>query len=111
MIERCSRIKDEDRGKWTPGPWKIQDLGEKPGYPDWHTYAIRDAKTNVCLAIVGNVDRYFEKTNEINAHLMNASPELADACQAIADLANGQGRMNMLEVAGMANAALDKARG
>lgn len=41
--------------------------------------------------------------------LVRVAPELADACRAIAALADGQGRMNMLEVAGQARAALAKA--
>lgn len=56
--------------------WKIQDLGTRPGYPDWHEYAIRDRKTNVHIATVGNVDRYFEKENKAQAALMVQAPEL-----------------------------------
>uniref|UniRef100_A0A6M3JAD3 Uncharacterized protein n=1 Tax=viral metagenome TaxID=1070528 RepID=A0A6M3JAD3_9ZZZZ len=38
-----------------------------------------------------------------------AAPELLAACHAIADLANGQGRMNMVHVAGIARAAIARA--
>jgi len=65
----------------TPGPWEIQDLGTKPGYPDWHTFAIRDSTSNVCLAVVGNLDRYFEKNNKDNARLIAAAPELLEAAE------------------------------
>lgn len=72
--------------------WTIQDLGpHKPDYsplvapyPDWLTYAIRDTKTNVCLAVVGDVDRYFEGQYLKIAQLMRAAPELLEACKAAA---------------------------
>ena len=74
--------------KHTPGPWKVQDIGAKPGYPDWHEYAIRDARTNVFLAVVGNVDRYFEKNNHANAALIAAAPDLHKALQLILEVSD-----------------------
>lgn len=65
------------------GPWKIQDLGERTGYPNWHSFAIRTEKENVHLATVGNIDRYFEGKELANATLMAAAPELLAACQAV----------------------------
>ena len=59
------------------GPWKLQDLPSKPGYPNWTPYAIRDCKTNICIAIVGTVDRYFEGKQQLaHARLMKAAPDL-----------------------------------
>ena len=69
----------ETTASHTTGPWMKQDLGQKSGYPNWHEYAIRDKKTNVCLAVIGNVDRYFEKNNEANARLIAAAPDLLAA--------------------------------
>lgn len=62
----------------TPTPWTLHDLGPHPRYPDWHTYTIRETKTNVCLAVVGHVDRWPYKHNRANATLMVSAPELWD---------------------------------
>ncbi len=43
------------------------------------------------------------------ARLIEAMPVLLDACKATAALASGQGRFNMLEVAGQARAAITQA--
>lgn len=68
------------------GPWTIQDLGPARGtlYPEWLTYMIRDGKTNVALAQVGDVDRYFEGQYSKIAKLMASAPALLKACQAAA---------------------------
>ncbi len=58
------------------GPWKVQELGSRVGYPDWHQYAVRHAKTNVHLATVGNVDRYYERDTKAHAMLMAAAPTM-----------------------------------
>lgn len=54
-------------------------------YEGWNTYTIRDAKTNVCLAVVGEVDRYFQNEyGEIAKRLStsyNAVPELLEALE------------------------------
>ena len=69
----------------TPGPWTIQQLEQgKNGYESWNTYCIRDAKTNVHIATVGDVDRFFEDRNEKHAALIAAAPELL---QALIDIA------------------------
>lgn len=47
----------------------------------------------------------------LHASLFSAGPELLETCRAIVALADGQGRMNMLEVAGMARRAIDRAEG
>ena len=97
--------------KHTPGPWKKQDLGEHPRYPDWHSYAIRDSKTNVCLAVVGKVDRYFEKNNDANAALIAAAPDLLAALEVILARAAFHGKLNRAECESLARAAIDKAKG
>jgi len=63
--------------------WEIQHLGHRPGYPHWNQYAIRDIATNVCIAIVGDVDRYFEKNTLEHATLMHAAPELLEALEMV----------------------------
>ena len=52
----------------TPTPWKVQSVEEKHhGYDGWNTFAVRDEKTNGCIAMVGEVDRQFDEANEANA--------------------------------------------
>lgn len=63
----------------TPVRWVIQSLGTQPGYPNWGQFCIRDAVTNVHIATVGNVDRYFEGHTKEHAVLMAAAPELLEA--------------------------------
>lgn len=69
----------------SPGPWKIQSLGSRPGYPNWYAFAIR-SKENVHIATVGNVDRYFEGREIANAELMVKAPELAEENKALRKL-------------------------
>lgn len=58
------------------GPWTLQQLEtEHHGYENWPTYAVRSRK-NVCLAIVGDVDRYESERIPANARLIAASPML-----------------------------------
>ena len=45
------------------------------------------------------------------AEIIAAAPELLAACEAVAALMDGQGRRNLPEVAGMARAAIKKAKG
>ncbi len=68
--------------------WTLQDLGaNRAGYPNWHEYAIRDGKTNVCLAIVGNVDRYFEgDIQRQQAELMAKAPTLLKQRDALREI-------------------------
>lgn len=68
----------------TPGPWELQLLEKgRKGYEGWNSYCVRDGKTNVHIASVGQVDRYFEKHNEANARLIAAAPELLAALEAL----------------------------
>mgnify|MGYP001810103442 CR=1 FL=1 len=74
-------------GHHTPGPWTIQDLGHRLGYPNWRPKAIRCAHANVHLATVGNVDRYYEgERQEANARLIAAAPALLDLVERCAPL-------------------------
>lgn len=69
--------------KHTNGPWQIQKLEENHhGYENWKTFAIRSPQ-NVCLAVIGDVDRYHEKDHEANAHLIAAAPDMLEALKAI----------------------------
>ena len=54
-------------------------------YPFWSTYTIRDSKTNVCVAIVGEIDRYFEKEYQSIAQLLASAPQLKRALELIAN--------------------------
>lgn len=74
-------------GRKAGGKWEVQDLGPARGdlFPHWKEYCIRDTATNVHLATVGDVDRYFEGDNGRIAHLMAAAPQLLAACVAFAD--------------------------
>ncbi len=56
--------------------WTLQVLeSEHNGYKGWKTFAIR-AENNVCLAVVGEVDRFYEKEYRSIATLMAAAPDL-----------------------------------
>ena len=58
----------------TPTPWMIQRVEEKHhGYDGWKTFAVRDGKTNGCIAMVGEVDRQFDTENEANAEFIVAA--------------------------------------
>ncbi len=68
----------------TPGPWTVQSLETAHNdYCDWPTFAVRSAKTNVCLATVGKVDHYESERNEANARLIAAAPDMLEALQAL----------------------------
>ncbi len=60
--------------KHTKGPWITEKIeGHYRGYANWETFDIRST-ANVCLAVVGEVDRYHEEDHEGNARLMAAAP-------------------------------------
>jgi hypothetical protein len=62
------------------GPWTVQDLGAREDFPAWRSYCVRDKVTNVHIATVGAVDRYFEGQAGEHARIMAAAPELLRAC-------------------------------
>ena len=86
----------------TPGPGDVkwEMAGQLIG-PNGEKTPGRYGRYSICQAAM-----YSEETAEANARLIAAAPEMLEACEKIAALADGQGRMNMLEVAGMARAAI-----
>lgn len=63
----------------TEAPWTLQELETaRNGYQDWRTFAIR-SPANVCLAVVGDVDRYESERIPANARLMAAAPNMLAA--------------------------------
>ncbi len=58
-----------------------------------------------------NTDWLMVQSHAENQELKAINEELLEACKAIAALADGQGRANMLEVAGQAKQAIAKAEG
>jgi hypothetical protein len=66
----------------TKGPWKYElHQRKRNGYEDWNTYTVRQAETNVCLAVVNEVDRFYEKDSRGNAIAISLVPEMIDAMQ------------------------------
>ena len=100
--------------KHSPSPWTVterlscwavvdsngQDLAYQDFAPSFH-------QGEPCGSIASR-NRTRDELAE-NARLIAAGPELLEACQAIASLANGQGRLNLPMVAGLARAAIAKA--
>lgn len=71
----------------TKGPWTVQKVETaKHGYTDWDTYAVRSPQ-NVCVATVGDVDRFESERIPANVRLMAAAPELLAALQHLEDAA------------------------
>lgn len=69
---------------YTAGPWKVEPLEKyRHGYSGWNTFTVRNSKTNICISVVGEVDRSTSPENEANAKLMAASPDLLQACEII----------------------------
>lgn len=68
-------------GTHTPGPWTKQTIETRRHGYDWETFAVRSPQ-NVCIASVGDVDRYHAKDNANNASLIAAAPDLLAACEA-----------------------------
>lgn len=67
----------------TPGPWKVQRIETAHhGYAGWQTFAIRGPQ-NVCLATVGNMDRYESERIPANARLIAAAPEMLKIARAV----------------------------
>ena len=94
----------------TPGPWTATGNG---GEDEAYLVVKRDNHSDILSHIARMYDVWIcdehGGTAKANARLIAAAPELLAACRAIAQLADGQGRANMLEVAGQARAAILKA--
>ena len=72
--------------KHTPGPWKVQLLSEAHrGYSSWQTYAVRSEPANVCLAVIGDIDRYESERIPANARLIAAAPDLLEIARRTAE--------------------------
>lgn len=69
--------------KHTPGDWVVKTLETNHHGYDWPTFTIRSKTTNVCLAVVGEVDRYCSEQNEANAILMASAPKLLAALKGL----------------------------
>ena len=94
------------KAEHTKGPWRAT-IGE-PLYVDEHAYGLGD-----CQVLDANdelvADINGTKEAPARARLIAAAPELLEACQSIAALANGQGRLNLVMVAGQAKRAIAEA--
>ena len=89
----------------TPGPWTIDNRE--------HLAEIKAGTSSIATVnpaqLTMNDNGKWQDHTEANARLIAAAPDLLAACEAIATLADGQGRLNMLQVAGQARSAIDKA--
>lgn len=74
--------------KHSPGPWTLQtvETGHN-GYKGWDIFAIRSRHANLCLAVVGEMDRATHAHNAANAALMCSAPELLEALERLVYLA------------------------
>ena len=107
QYRRSRRIEDEmSKSKQAPGPYH------------WDGYGINDANGQriAKMSDVGVIQAYADdgtKNPEFDrvGMLLAAAPDLLEACHAIAALSDGQGRRNMIEVAGTARRAIAKANG
>ena len=90
--------------KYAPGKWKVTKYDN-----GFSIYAGHFR----CVAERFEVDPSDERleTHIANATLMATAPVLLAVCEAIAALANGQGRANLLDCAGQARAAIALAKG
>ena len=78
----------------TPGPWIAYEWA-----PGWSIGAINAQYTVANLSECNNA--------RANARLIAAAPELLEVCQAIAELNQGQGQLNMCMVANWAEQVIN----
>ena len=99
----------------TPGPWIAIDrctLAVEGGPSDWAVNRYSNGyRSYVATLFDCQLAPEHGGTVEANARLIAAAPDLLEACEAIAALADGQGRLNMLQVAGQARQAIAKTTG
>jgi len=100
--ERVYRNSGEGKPKHTPGRWK-RLAGTYENGPQVKVVSC-DKKNNMYIMVGG-------ENREANVRLIASAPELLEVCQEIAALADGQGRLNMMEVAGHARQVISKTRG
>jgi len=93
-----------EKSKYTIGPWIVCGDGKTIRA---YKHIMENYRRNIAMA--GKLDNPDEMAG--NAALISAAPDLLAACEAVAALMDGQGRRNLPEVAGMARAAIKKARG
>ena len=91
--------------KHTPGPWNPIQYPADCG-AGWWIQAPADI--NGCRDLA-TLSRHF--STEANARLIAAAPAMLEALRAVAALANGQGRANLMEVAGQAQQIIAQAEG
>ena len=89
--------------KHTPGPWILD-------YDKGTTQDILSRKHGgICT--VRRAGRHDNETFAANARLIAAAPAMLEALRAVAALANGQGRANLMEIAGQARQIIAQAEG
>lgn len=86
--------------KHTPGPWTAYNASNGRIFKRWR---VQSGGTTIAELVDLPGD-----CNVSNAALIAAAPDLLAACMAVADLANGQGRENLMMVAAQARAAIAK---
>jgi hypothetical protein len=95
----------DDKPKFTPGPWEVQDTREIPYEPyDWQV-----THGDLIVAHIGNT--YLEE-EESNAALIAAAPEMYQMLQAILDMVDAYGHITLRDnAANDIRGLLAKARG
>ena len=86
--------------KHTPGKWTT-----KIRQPGTMLTVENETGEYVCSLLGG------DEHKQENARLIAAAPAMLEALRAVAALANGQGRANLMEVAGQAQQIIAKAEG
>ena len=72
--------------KHSAGPWVKQTVqADRKGYEGWDVYAVRSRGGNLCLAVVGEVDRATDTHNSANADIIAAAPELLESLEALTE--------------------------
>ena len=88
--------------KHAPEPWEVTQR------PFSNARTIKSAEGVTIAQLNGQT---YPLQMDANARLIAAAPDLLEVCEAVGQLSDGQGRMNLCQVAGMARAAIAKARG
>jgi hypothetical protein len=86
--------------KHTPGKWTT-----KIRQPGTMLTVENETGEYVCSLLGG------DEHKQENARLIAAAPAMLEALRAVAELANGQGRANLMEIAGQARQIIAQAEG